>query len=140
MAWHSYKLDRIAQKLVLDARERDPKSLNQSHKMRMAVAYGLERFWGEHLRLQGKEEAKSNYWKATWDAFCDVVLQTGIQLPKDKVEAKETKKIQDISKQLWELPVEDQRVAIAVLTQLCDCLVWWTQRYKIGRLADDIDS
>ncbi len=140
MAWKSYELDRIAQKLVLVARERDPKSLNQSHKMRMAVAYGLERFWGEHLRLQGKEEAKSKYWKATWDAFCEVMLKVDIQLPKDAVGAKETKKIQDISTRLWALPVEDQRVAIAVLTQLCDCIVWWTQRYKIGKLADETDS
>lgn len=140
MAWKSYELDRVAQKLVLVARERDPKSLNQSHKMRMAVAYGLERFWGEHLRLKGKEEAKSKYWKATWDAFCDVMANVDIKLPKDAVGAEDTKKIQDISTQLWALPVEDQRVAIAVLTQLCDCIVWWTQRYKIGRLADESDS
>jgi hypothetical protein len=140
MAWKSYELDRIAQKLVLVARERDPKSLNQSHKMRMAVAYGLERFWGEHMRLKGKEEAKSKYWKATWDAFCDVMQNVDIKLPKDAVNADDTKKIQDISVTLWSLPVEDQRVAIAVLTQLCDCIVWWTQRYKIGRLADEIDS
>lgn len=142
MAWKSYELDRVAQKLVLIARERDPKSLNQSHKMRMAVAYGLERFWGEHLRLKGKEkeEAKSKYWKATWDAFCDVMANVDIKLPKDAVGAEETKKIQEISTQLWALPVEDQRVAIAVLTQLCDCIVWWTQRYKIGRLADETDS
>uniref|UniRef100_B8HYU4 CRISPR type III-B/RAMP module-associated protein Cmr5 n=1 Tax=Cyanothece sp. (strain PCC 7425 / ATCC 29141) TaxID=395961 RepID=B8HYU4_CYAP4 len=140
MAWKSYELDRIAQKLVLVARERDPKSLNQSHKMRMAVAYGLERFWGEHLRLKGKEEAKSKYWKATWDAFCDVMAKVDIKLPKDTVGAEDTKKIQDISTHLWKLPVEDQRVAIAVLTQLCDCIVWWTQRYKIGRLADESDS
>ncbi len=140
MAWKSYELDRIAQKLVLLARERDPKSLNQSHKMRMAVAYGLERFWGEHLRLKGKEEAKSKYWKATWDAFCDVMLNVDIKLPKDTIGADDTKKIQDISSRLWELPIEDQRVAIAVLTQLCDCIVWWTQRYKIGRLADESDS
>ncbi|MGB3516825.1 MAG: hypothetical protein WBA43_10225 [Elainellaceae cyanobacterium] len=130
MAWKSYELDRAAQKLVLMARERNPKSLNQSHKMRMAVAYGLERFWGEHLRLQGNEEDKSKYWKETWNAFCDVMKKTGIELPKDKVKASDDKAIQNISTQLWKLPVEDQRVAIAVLTQLCDCIVWWTQRYK----------
>jgi hypothetical protein len=140
MAWNSYDLDRIAQKLVLLARERDPQSLNQSHKMRMAVAYGLERFWGEHLRLQGKEEAKSKYWKSTWDAFCDVMAKTGVTLPKDTVKASETKQIQDISSRLWALTLEDQRVALAVLSQLCDCLVWWTQRYKTGRFVDDGDS
>jgi hypothetical protein len=141
MAWKSYELDRIAQRLVLVARENDPKSLNQSYKMRMSVAYGLERFWGEHLRLQGKkEESKSKYWKATWDAFCTVMKRVDIQLPEDKIQVSETKKIQDISTRLWALPIEDQRVAIAVLTQLCDCIVWWTQRYKIGRSADEADS
>lgn len=140
MAWKSYDLDRIAQKLVLLARERDAQSLNQSHKMRMSVAYGLERFWGEHLRLQGKEETKSQYWKSTWDAFCDVMAKTGITLPKDTIKASETKKIQDISARLWDLKIDEQRVALAVLTQLCDCLVWWTQRYKIGRFADHGDS
>jgi hypothetical protein len=140
MAWKSYELDQIAQKLVLLARERDPKSLNQSYKMRMAVAYGLERFWGEHLRLKGKEEEKSKYWKSTWDAFCGVMLKVGIKLPEETVGTTETKKIQDISTRLWALPIEDQRVAIAVLTQLCDCIVWWTQRYKIGRLDNEADS
>ncbi len=140
MAWKSYELDQIAQKLVLLARERDPKSLNQSHKMRMAVAYGLERFWGEHLRLKGKEEEKSKYWKSTWDAFCDVMTKVDIKLPKETVGTDETKKIQDISTRLWALSIEDQRVAIAVLTQLCDCIVWWTQRYKIGRLDNEADS
>jgi hypothetical protein len=42
------------EEIVLKARHRDhnPKktSLNQAYKMRTACAYGLERFWGEHLR------------------------------------------------------------------------------------------
>ncbi|RFP53620.1 MAG: hypothetical protein BJG00_016605 [Limnothrix sp. CACIAM 69d] len=136
MAWHSYELDRIAQKLVLSARGRDPDSIKQSHKMRMSVAYGLERFWGEHLRLKSKGDQKSEYWKETWDEFCGVMAQVDIKLPKDTVNPQETTKIQQVSKQLWDLPIEDQRVAIAVLTQLCDCLVWWTQRYKIRELDD----
>lgn len=60
----------------------------------------------------------------------------GILLPKDTVDLKNSeasKKIEEVSKKLWSLSIEDQRVAIAVLTQLCDCLVWWTQRYKIGK-------
>lgn len=140
MGWKSYELDRIAQKLVLDARERDPKSLNQSYKMRMAVAYGLERFWGEHLRLKGREEAKSRYWKETWDALQKVMDKAGVKIPNDAVNPNKVQDIQDMSAKLWKLPLEDQRVAIAVLTQLCDCIVWWTQRYKTGRLADEIDS
>lgn len=138
MAWKSYELDRAAQKLVLDARERDPKSLNQSHDMRMAVAYGLERFWGEHLRLKEKEENKSIFWKETWDALQRIVKKAGITIPNDPIKPDKkgkisTQDIQAMSKKLWALSLEDQRIAIAVLTQLCDCIVWWTQRYKTGR-------
>ena len=35
-----------------------------------------------------------------------------------------------MSQKLWDLDIDEQRVAIAVLTQLCDSLVWWTQRYR----------
>ncbi|MEB3161738.1 MAG: hypothetical protein VKK80_00785 [Prochlorothrix sp.] len=139
MTWKTYDLDRIAQKLVLDARK-EADSLNQSHKMRMAVAYGLERFWGEHLRLQGKEEAKSKYWKATWDQFCQVMGKAGITLPNEAIRADDTQAIQRVSERLWQLEPEDQRICLAVLTQLCDSLVWWTQRYKIKRGGSDGDS
>ncbi len=148
MSWKSYELDRAAQKLVLAARERDPKSLNQSHKMRMAVPYGLERFWGEHLRLKGKkleDENKSKFWKETWDALAKVMDKAGVIIPNDPISPDSkgnipTGEIQDMSEKMWQLTLEDQRVAIAVLTQLCDCIVWWTQRYKTGRQADDTDS
>jgi hypothetical protein len=140
MAWKSYDLDRMAQKLVLAARANDPQSLNQSYKMRMAVSYGLERFWGEHLRLTGKEQKKADYWKATWDDLVIVMKQAGVNIPNDKVSISEVKQIQGMSEKLWGLSVEDQRVSIAVLTQLCDCIVWWTQRYKVGRLVDEHDS
>lgn len=130
MSWNSYGLDQSAQKLVLNAKLRDEKSLNQSYKMRMAVAYGLERFWGEHLRLQGKEQPKSDYWKATWDAIVEVMAKANVTLPNDSVRADNAKSIQAMSEKLWQLPLQDQRVALAVLTQLCDCIVWWTQRYK----------
>jgi hypothetical protein len=130
MAWQSYGLDRKAQELVLNARQRDPQSLNQSYKMRMATPYGLERFWGEHLRLQGKEQDKADYWKETWDALVEVMQQAGVKLPNDRVQADDTRSIQAMSQKLWDVKVTDQRVALAVLTQLCDCIVWWTQRYK----------
>ena len=130
MAWQSYGLDRRAQKLVLDAKQRDRQSLNQSYKMRMATPYGLERFWGEHLRLQGKEQTKADYWKETWDALVDVMSQAGVTLPNDSVRAENTTQIQAMSDKLWQISVEEQRVALSVLTQLCDCIVWWTQRYK----------
>ena len=143
MAWKSYELDRVAQKLVLLAKERDlivkqknpndSGSLNQAYKMRMAVAYGLERFWGEHLRLKGTkvtDENKSKFWKGTWDALENVMGKAGVNIPNDNIDPNNVKQIQEMSNKLWELSQEDQRVAIAVLTQLCDCIVWWTQRYK----------
>lgn len=130
MSWNSYGLDRAAQRLVLEAKVRDPQSLNQAHKMRMSTAYGLERFWGEHLRLQGKEEAKSKYWKATWDALVDTLGRAGITIPNDDISSDNVRSVAGMSERLWKLPVEEQRVALAVLTQLCDCIVWWTQRHK----------
>lgn len=139
MGWQSYGLDREAQRLVLAARSREPKSLNQGYKMRMAVAYGLERFWGEHLRLQNKGPNKSQYWKETWDTLVQAMAQTGVKIPNDSVDVDRTSEIQAMSEKLWQLDITDQRVALAVLTQLCDCLVWWTQRYK-GRISDDDDS
>jgi len=132
MAWQTYDLDREAQKLVLMVKQQDADALNQSHKMRMAVAYGLERFWGEHLRLQSKEQdrIKSWYWKATWDALVKIAAKAHVEIPNDSVSLKDTKALQAMSEKLWKMDVADRRVALAVLTQLCDCLVWWTQRYK----------
>jgi hypothetical protein len=130
MAWKEYNLDRIAQKLVLAAKLRDRDSLNQSFKMRESVSYGLERFWGEHLRLQSKETNKAQYWKETWDKLVETMAEAGIPIPNDTVEVNDTKSVQAMAEKLWELKLEDQRITLAVLTQLCDCLVWWTQRYK----------
>jgi hypothetical protein len=103
MAWNSYGLDQVAQKLVLNAKLRDKNSLNQSYKMRMAIAYGLERFWGEHLRLQKKEPEKSQYWKETWDALIEVMNKAGVTLPNDKVSAEDTKAVQKMSEKLWQM-------------------------------------
>lgn len=130
MTWQSYGLDQLAQKLVLDAKQRDPQSLNQAYKMRMATAYGLERFWGEHLRLQGREQTKADFWKATWDGLVEVMQQASVTIPNRTVRAEDVTSIRTMSEQLWQIELEDQRVTLAVLTQLCDCLVWWTQRYK----------
>lgn len=130
MAWTTYGLDRIAQRLVLEAKQQDKDSLNQAYKMRMAVAYGLERFWGEQLRLREKQQAKANYWQATWNALVEVMANAGVQLPNDAVDPKNTAQVKAMAAKLWDVGLDDQRVAIAVLTQLCDCLVWWTQRHK----------
>jgi hypothetical protein len=129
--WKPYALDRYAQELVLD--RRDLKDvLNESHKMRMSVGYGLERFWGEHIRLQRESREKAAYWKAVWDRLADILVDTGcaIELPKDTVGPDDTTKIKRISGELWALGIDDQRIALMVLTQFCDALVWWTQRYK----------
>jgi hypothetical protein len=136
MGWKFYELDRVAQKLVIDARDRDAnepknkKSLPQAHKMRMALAYGLERFWGEHLRLEVKEPNKSQFWEETWTAFVGIMKKTGVEIPDEAAAT--------MPAELWKLDLETQRVALAVLTQLCDAIIWWTQRYKTGSL-DDVD-
>lgn len=130
MAWESYGLDQLAQQLVLDAKAREPQSLNQAYKMRIATAYGLERFWGEHLRLQRRELNASLFWQETWAALVTVMARAGVNLPSESVNPDDVASIRAISEDLWQLPLSDQRVALAVLTQLCDSLVWWTQRYK----------
>lgn len=140
-----HSLDEIAQQLVLDARERDRKSLNQSFKMREAVAYGLERFWGEHLRLQSKSKndrdefgTKSRYWKATWNALASIMREAGVIIPNDAVNVNNPAAVKAMAQKLWGLSIEEQRITLAVLTQLCDSIVWWTQRYKgSGDLPSD---
>lgn len=128
MTWSPYELDRRALKIVLNAQKRDrhdsqdredrPKeqrkkessknegtlgSLSQVYKMRASCAYGLERFWGEHLRLahaleptnqnQTKKQEKDkkklidDMKKAriiveTWLELVDIMKAAGIHLPK----------------------------------------------------------
>lgn len=133
MTWELYEIDRIAHDLVLKFRDREV--LGESHKMRSATAYGLERFWGEHLRLIAKEQDKAAFWKETWDALCKIMKQAGITIPNDKVDVKNTDSIRAMSEKLWasdksDFGMEQRKVALAILTELCDSLVWWTQRYK----------
>jgi hypothetical protein len=45
--------------------------------------------------------------------------------------------IQAVAEQLWRIKPEDQLAPLAVLTALCDSVVWWTQRLKPGRGGDD---
>jgi hypothetical protein len=149
-----YKLDYYAQQLVLQNRNTKD-VLNESHKMRMAVAYGLERFWGEHLRLGRENPDKGKYWKSVWNQLEEILKKADITLPNDDViyhltevekretdkerkkvienkkQKEETQKIREMATKIWSIPIDQQRVALMVLTQLCDALVWWTQRYKI---------
>jgi hypothetical protein len=139
--WRPYDLDFYAQELVLEFRN-DKDVLNESHKMRMTIAYGLERFWGEHLRLEKEKPDKAKYWLAVWKKLHEILDDAGVTLPNDNVKSslpdkdpkkkeEEKQKIQKMAKDLWSMPLADQRVALMVLTQLCDSLVWWTQRYKV---------
>ncbi|MBD2692126.1 hypothetical protein [Anabaena catenula] len=155
MAWNSYDLDRRAQEIIIKYRDKDV--LNESHKMRVTATYGLERFWGEHLRLMGKRDREDDYekgkfWLDTWKELIKIMKIAGIQVPepnipddqkkyirngesirRDRDGNFETEDIQDMANKLWDkkrFPAEHQRVALAILTQFCDSLIWWTQRYK----------
>lgn len=133
MAWHPYNLDHLAQEIVLQARHRDPGSLNQAHKMRASCAYGLERFWGEHLRLKDKEPEKAAFVGDVWKALVGILKQAGVTLPATLLSSSDAEAtIQGVAAQIWSLKPQEQQVALAVLTALCDAVVWWTQRLKTG--------
>jgi hypothetical protein len=163
MSLKTYGLDQMAQRLVLVCRPfpgvernspeyRSQDVFSQAYKMRTTVAYGLERFWGEHLRL-GSDTAEGRYWKDVWDTLVEDILKpASITIPNDSLkleppplghkESKDAKKrreeanirqIHSMADKLWKFAQEnpnDQRIALSVLTHLCDCIVWWTQRYK----------
>ena len=128
MAWESYRLDQEAHDLVVKYRDKKD-TLNQAYKMRVAVAYGLERFWGEQFRLV-KDRDKADYWRDTWNALVKIMGNAGVKIPNDNVSPDDTAAIKIMADKLWDFPLEQRKVAIAVLTQLCDSMVWWTQRYK----------
>jgi hypothetical protein len=128
MGWESYNLDKEAHDLVLKYRDKKD-ALNQAYKMRVAVAYGLERFWGEQFRLV-KDKDKADYWRDTWKALVKIMDNAGVKIPDDNVASGDTKAITNMAGKLWDFPIEQRKVTIAVLTQLCDSMVWWTQRYK----------
>ena len=141
MTLKPYKLDKYAHDLVLKYRDKDV--LNETHKMRMTVAYGLERFWAEQFRLEkDKNQDKAKYWRDTWQTLAYIMKQAKVIVPNDDVNSRNIKQIKEMAKKLWTIsdqnlePEETQKkeeqrkVILAVLTQLCDCMVWWAQRYK----------
>jgi hypothetical protein len=136
MGWHPYDLDHLAQEIVLKARSRDPETLNQAYKMRAACAYGLERFWGEHLRLADREIEKAAFVADVWKAFVGIIgkANPNILLP-DSMLAKRADEvtIKAMAQQLWMLEVQEQQICLAVLTSLCDSVIWWTQRLKLSK-------
>ena len=138
MAWHPYDLDHLAQEIVLKAREKDPDSLNQAYKMRAACAYGLERFWGGHLRLKVKEQSKAQFVADVWTGFVGIMARAGVTLPGEMLSSQDSEAaIQAVAEQLWRIPPDQQQAPLAVLTALCDAVVWWTQRLKTGKGGDD---
>ncbi len=136
MSLESYYLDRVAHDLVLDFRNCDKEVRNQVYKMRVNVAYGLERFWGEQFRLDGD---KARYWAETWDKLVKIMRKAGIKIPNDEIPSDDinseeaTAAIKQMAGKLWDFPIDQRKVALVVLAQLCECMVWWTQRYKPSR-------
>ena len=148
MTLKPYKLDKYAHDLVL--KYRDKNVLNETHKMRMTVAYGLERFWAEQFRLEkDKNQDKAKYWRETWKTLAAIMKQAKVIVPNDDIDSKNTNEIQEMAKKLWvqsdkdldpnekqksdkkhEFNEDQRKVTLAVLTQLCDYMVWWVQRYK----------
>lgn len=141
MAWNPYGLDQIAHRLVQRALQIDAdpdiagdSCLREVYEMRESVAYGLERFWGEQLRHYNKKQNKNaTYWRETWAKLVALMGEAGVLLPNDT-------DANIMAEKLWgDIPLDDtgvtlshenRQIALAVLTQLCDCMVWWTQRYK----------
>jgi hypothetical protein len=139
MGWHPFDLDHLAQEIVLKARNSDPDSLNQAYKMRASCSYGLERFWGEHLRLSRKGASQSELFKAqfvanVWRGFVDIMAKAGVTLPGEMLSSQVSEEeIREVVEQLWRIPRQEQQASLAVLSALCDAVVWWTQRLKIGK-------
>jgi hypothetical protein len=160
MTWNPYGLDHLAHEIVLKARERDSDSLNQAYKMRAACAYGLERFWGEHLRLAGKkiekdkaeavddagklkeiekDNAKAQFVADTWKAFVGILhrARPDLKLPGTMLSNRQSEaEIQAAAHQIWLLNPQEHQISLAVLTALCDSIVWWTQRLKLPKAGD----
>lgn len=129
MSWKLYEIDHAAHDLVLKFRDKKD-VLNESHKMRVTTAYGLERFWGEHLRLQRENRDKADYWHETWKTLYKIMKQAGIELPNDSVDANNSTEIKAMTDKLWDFDLAQRKIALAILMELCDSLIWWTQRYK----------
>lgn len=139
MGWYPYDLDHLAQEIVLKARQRDPETLNQAYKMRAACAYGLERFWGEHLRLADKEIEKAAFVADVWKAFVGIIHKSGagIELPGIMLSNRDNEPaIQTVAQQIWQLSPQAHQVCLGVLVSLCDSVVWWTQRLKLPKKGE----
>ena len=102
--------------------------------MRANCAYGLERFWGEHLRLADKEPNKAQFVIDVWTAFVGIMAKAKVKLPGTMLARTASEaEIQSVAEYLWRLERDEQQASLAVLTSLCDSVVWWTQRLKTGK-------
>jgi hypothetical protein len=136
-----YSLDKYAHDLVivkvsLTLSDKDKSNVfNEVFKMRSTIAFGIERFWGEPLRLQGDgsnknlAKAKAQYWEEVWNIFKDIMNEAEISLPKSSLSISKGE-LKDTVDAIWNMSIENRKVSISVLTSLCDCMIWWTQRYK----------
>jgi len=147
MSWQPYGVDDCAQQVILDAIKRDPtlKSLNQVFKMRTTCAYGLERFWGEFLRLRNGTEAeilRSLIIHDTWTALRNRLLKdTGIMLPYDpKLNLANQEDVRQSLEKLWEIRTQNPKEAqlvLAILVSFCEAIIWWKNRLAPGSLAEE---
>lgn len=157
MGWTRFDLDHHAQRIVLAARKRDLAahtdksemcSLNQAHKMRTSCAFGLERFWGEHLRLKLSDSKvdknKAEFIADTWEALTVSLLPKEIQLPREVLKGGKNKEedqklavdlAEEFAAKIWRFNENkyDRSVALAILTNLCDAIIWWKQRLKTAK-------
>ncbi len=143
MSWQPYRIDDCARQVVLKALQRDPQgdSLSQVFKMRVTCAYGLERFWGEYLRLKQKpaEQMKAEIILDTWRFMSkEILADTGIDLPFDPdldLSARVNQQaVRNSLEKIWELrttrPYQAQ-VALSVLTTFCEAIIWWKNRLAV---------
>jgi hypothetical protein len=147
MTWTPYLLDNIAQQIVLKAIDRDlangTKSLMQAHRLRSACAYGLERFWGEQIRLLNEknpnDKAKGEFTKDVWRDLALIMKSAGVDLPSDDISPPPkkndlkgnttyTEQVRAVCSKLRRLEKRDAQASLAVLSSLCEAIVWWKQR------------
>ncbi|WP_146134525.1 hypothetical protein [Aphanothece minutissima] len=147
MVWQPYPIDDCARQVVEHAIQRDSsrKSLNQVFKMRFTCAYGLERFWGEYLRLKSGSAVDQNKAEIILDTWrflqADILRGTGIELPlDDALNVNDASAVNESLSSIWQLRTAHPRqaqVVLAVLTNFCEAIIWWKNRLAPGSIQED---
>jgi hypothetical protein len=75
------------------------------------------------------EKAKSQYWQKTWNKFKLIMKDVGIDIPGSSLDISSNKLEENVNI-LWNMKSEHRKIALSILVALCDCMIWWTQRYK----------